>query len=108
MRAAIGPEARAWERSPDGGAGVFSLLRAGRGASLNPLAGAGASTPLGAAKPPHRIPVEKLLIFFGLTVGGWLGWAAGEPFGMFAAFVLSIVGTALGLLVGRKIARDFF
>ena len=52
--------------------------------------------------------MEKLLIFFGLTVGGWVGWAAGEPFGMFAAFVLSIVGTALGLILGRKIARDFF
>ncbi len=52
--------------------------------------------------------MEKLLILFGLTVGGWLGWAAGARFGIFAAFVLSIVGTALGLVVGRKIARDHF
>lgn len=52
--------------------------------------------------------MEKVLIVFGLTVGGWLGWAAGARWGLFAAFVLSIVGTALGLFLGRKIARDHF
>jgi hypothetical protein len=52
--------------------------------------------------------MEKLLIFLGLSVGGWIGWAVGAPFGMFAAFMLSIVGTGLGLYVGRRIARDYF
>jgi hypothetical protein len=52
--------------------------------------------------------MEKLLVFFGLSVGGWIGWALGEPFGFFAAFVLSIVGTGLGLYAGKRIARDFF
>jgi hypothetical protein len=52
--------------------------------------------------------MEKLLIFLGLSVGGWIGWAVGAPFGMFAAFMLSIVGTGLGLYLGRRIARDYF
>jgi hypothetical protein len=52
--------------------------------------------------------MEKLLVFLGLSVGGWIGWAVGAPFGMFAAFMLSIVGTGLGLYLGRRIARDYF
>ncbi|HEU4881997.1 MAG TPA: hypothetical protein VFT45_07130 [Longimicrobium sp.] len=52
--------------------------------------------------------MEKLLVILGLTVGGWVGWAIGAPFGMFAAFMLSIVGTGLGLYLGRRIARDYF
>ena len=52
--------------------------------------------------------MEKLLVFLGLSVGGWIGWAVGAPFGLFAAFFLSIVGTGLGLYVGRRIARDYF
>jgi uncharacterized membrane protein YeaQ/YmgE (transglycosylase-associated protein family) len=52
--------------------------------------------------------MEKLLVFIGLSVGGWIGWVVGEPFGFFTAIMLSIVGTALGLYVGRRIARDYF
>jgi len=52
--------------------------------------------------------MEKLLVFLGLSVGGWIGWALGAPFGIFAALMLSIVGTGLGLYVGRRIARDYF
>lgn len=52
--------------------------------------------------------MEKMLVFFGLSVGGWIGWAVGAPFGVLAAFVLCVVGTALGLSVGRRIARDYF
>jgi hypothetical protein len=52
--------------------------------------------------------MEKLLVFLGLSVGGWIGWVVGARFGFFTAFLLSIVGTALGLYVGRRIARDYF
>jgi uncharacterized membrane protein YeaQ/YmgE (transglycosylase-associated protein family) len=52
--------------------------------------------------------MEKLLVFLGLSVGGWAGWAVGARFGFFAAFLLCIVGTALGLYLGRRIARDYF
>lgn len=52
--------------------------------------------------------MEKLLVFLGLSVGGWLGWTLGAPFGLFAALFLGVVGTALGLYAGRRIARDYF
>lgn len=52
--------------------------------------------------------MDKLLVLIGLMLGGWIGWVAGAPFGILAAFMLSIVGTALGLYLGRTIARDYF
>lgn len=52
--------------------------------------------------------MNKLLAFLGMTVGGWLGWAAGARFGFFAAFILAIVGTGVGLYAGRRIASDYF
>jgi hypothetical protein len=52
--------------------------------------------------------MNKLLAFFGMTIGGWLGWALGSPMGLFAAFILSIVGTGVGLYFGRRIANDYF
>ncbi len=35
---------------------------------------------------------------------GSLGWYAGEAFGTFPAFICSIVGTGLGVYVGRQLA----
>jgi hypothetical protein len=52
--------------------------------------------------------MQKILVIVGLSVGGWIGWAVGAPFGMFAAFMLSAVGTGVGLYAGRRIARDYF
>lgn len=52
--------------------------------------------------------MEKLLVFIGLSVGGWIWWAAGAPFGVLAALFLCLLGTALGLYAGRRIARDHF
>lgn len=52
--------------------------------------------------------MEKLLVFLGLSIGGWAGWALGARFGVLAAFVLCVVGTAAGLYAGRRIVRDYF
>ena len=38
--------------------------------------------------------MTRLLVTGCTFVLGTLGWYAGEPFGMFTAFILSIVGTA--------------
>jgi hypothetical protein len=47
----------------------------------------------------------KMLAFAGATAGGWAGWALGALAGTFSAFVVSIVGTAIGVYYGRRIAR---
>jgi len=52
--------------------------------------------------------MQKVLSFFGMTAGGWVGWAVGAPISFFAAFMLSIVGTGAGLYLGRKIGQDYF
>ena len=52
--------------------------------------------------------MSKLLGFLGLTIGGWLGWAAGAPFSLTAALFLSVFGTGLGLYVARRISYEYF
>ena len=48
--------------------------------------------------------MSKLLAWLGATVLGAVGWWAGERQGMFTAFVLSMVGTGVGIYVGRRLA----
>ena len=48
----------------------------------------------------------KLLIFVGINVGGGLGWWAGEQFGVMTAFILSGIGSVLGVFGGWKVARE--
>jgi hypothetical protein len=47
----------------------------------------------------------KLMGFLGATVGGYAGWALGARFGTMTAFVISMIGTGLGLYVGRQVAN---
>ena len=48
----------------------------------------------------------KWMAFLGMTIGGYAGWALGARVGTMTAFMLSVVGTALGLYVGRRIAQN--
>ena len=49
----------------------------------------------------------KLCIFVGVNVGGYAGWALGEPMGFMTAFLISSVGSLLGVYVGWKVAREY-
>ena len=51
--------------------------------------------------------MSKLLAFVGATFGGYAGWALGALAGPFAAFVVSVVGTAAGVYAGRRIGRHW-
>ena len=48
--------------------------------------------------------MNGLLGWVGASVGGALGWWVGDREGLFAAFLLSIVGTGVGLYIGRRLA----
>jgi hypothetical protein len=37
-----------------------------------------------------------------MTVGGWIGWAVGARVSLFTAFIVSMVGTGVGLWAGRR------
>src|SRR3954447_13374577 len=45
----------------------------------------------------------KFLIFIGLNVGGYVGWALGESYGIMTAFLLSSAGSILGVYAGWKL-----
>lgn len=48
--------------------------------------------------------LSTLLAWVAATVLGGIGWWAGEMEGVFTAFVLSMVGTGVGLYLGRRLA----
>ncbi|MCC6429423.1 MAG: hypothetical protein IT354_00855 [Gemmatimonadaceae bacterium] len=51
--------------------------------------------------------MTKLLTTCCTFVLSALGWYAGESFGMFTAFMLSMVGVGAGYYVGRRISRHW-
>ena len=46
--------------------------------------------------------MNGFLNFFGMSVGGWIGWALGAQVSIFIAFVVSMVGTGVGLFYTRR------
>lgn len=46
--------------------------------------------------------MARLLDFIGMFVGGWIGWLLGAVVSFFAAFMLGIVGTGVGLYAARR------
>lgn len=51
--------------------------------------------------------MTKLLITLSTFVLGSLGWYLGEPAGIFTAFVASMVGTGLGVYLGKRLATHW-
>jgi predicted MFS family arabinose efflux permease len=72
-------------------------------------------TALGGEKPVKKSPfpwvpptlggVNKLCIFVGVNVGGYLGWVALEKLGMMASFIGSGIGSVAGVYFGWKLAK---
>lgn len=56
---------------------------------------------------PQFPPRMKLLIFFGITLFGALGWHAGESFGILGAFLCSGLGSLFGVYAGWWLARRY-
>ena len=48
----------------------------------------------------------KMLGFVGATLGGAIGWWLGDQVGMMTAFMVSIVGTAAGVYLGKRVAAQ--
>ena len=53
--------------------------------------------------------MTRLLMFVGTTVGGYLGWWLGEclGFGMMGAFLVSILGSAVGIYAAWRVVTDY-
>jgi len=52
--------------------------------------------------------METLIILVATTILSGIGWWIGDFIGLGTAIILSIVGTAVGVYYGRKIAREYF
>ena len=51
--------------------------------------------------------MNKLFTFLGATIGGYAGWFLGAKIGFTTAFMISMVGTGVGIYYGRRIARNY-
>ena len=51
--------------------------------------------------------MKGFLNFFGMSVGGWIGWALGVQVSIFTAFIVSMVGTGFGLFYTRRAVKRF-
>ena len=49
--------------------------------------------------------MKRLLDFVGMSAGGWLGWTVGAALSIFTAFIVSVIGTGLGLYAVRRLTR---
>ena len=49
--------------------------------------------------------MKGFLNFFGMSVGGWIGWALGAPVSIFTAFMVSMVGTGVGLFYTQRAVK---
>jgi hypothetical protein len=50
--------------------------------------------------------MKKLLAFVGATLGGYVGWWLGARVGIVTAFMVSMVGTGIGMYYGARVARE--
>jgi hypothetical protein len=51
--------------------------------------------------------MTKFFAFIGATIGGYAGWALGATIGTATAFMISMVGTGIGIYYGRRIAQHY-
>jgi hypothetical protein len=51
--------------------------------------------------------MKGFLNYFGMSVGGWIGWIIGAEVSIFTAFFVSMVGTGLGLYYTQRMVKRF-
>lgn len=51
--------------------------------------------------------MEKFFAFIGAVTGGYAGWALGATVGTATAFIVSIIGTGIGIYYGRRFAQHY-
>lgn len=51
--------------------------------------------------------MKKILVVLGMSVGGWIGWELGAFVSTFMAFVISVIGTGLGLYLVNRFSTQY-
>ena len=79
------------------------------------LAEAGAALCLTAVANQHENPptesltMNRMMMFIGMTLGGWVGWWAGDyvGLGIMGALLVSSLGSFAGVYLTWRIMRDY-
>jgi hypothetical protein len=50
--------------------------------------------------------MNRFLNFVGMTIGGWIGWWLGALVSIFTAFILSMIGTGVGLYYTQRAVKQ--
>lgn len=51
--------------------------------------------------------MKAMVRFVGMTAGGWVGWFMGEPISIYTAFMVSMLGTGIGLYYTQKLIKRY-
>jgi hypothetical protein len=51
--------------------------------------------------------MTKALVFMAAMIGGGIGWWLGSFIGIMTAFMVSVVGTAVGVYAARQISAEY-
>lgn len=51
--------------------------------------------------------MERLVVLISSTIVGSVGWWIGARVGVMTAFLVSIVGTAIGVYLGRRFVQEY-
>ena len=51
--------------------------------------------------------MKKIVLLSSITIFSWVGWLMGEHFGMMTAYMLSFVGSLIGVYAGVKVNRNY-
>ncbi|MEX1257145.1 MAG: hypothetical protein WEG36_05960 [Gemmatimonadota bacterium] len=51
--------------------------------------------------------MKWMLGMLGMTIGGWIGWEVGSLVSLFTAFLIGIVGTAMGLYLANRFVAEY-
>ena len=49
--------------------------------------------------------MRKILLAVMTILCSWIGWWIGDQFGLMTAFILSMIGTGLGIYFGRRLIQ---
>lgn len=50
--------------------------------------------------------LAPLVLLIATGTGGLLGWHAGTPMGLMGAYLCGVLGSSIGLYIGRRIQRN--
>ena len=50
--------------------------------------------------------LKPIALLVSIIVGGTLGWHIGSPLGLIGSYMIGVVGSSIGLYIGRRIQQN--